>query len=192
MSRARQFDRSLLEREYIYDAATPPISITALADKHGMNRGHLADLSRRGKWYEKRKAVRLTIGDKVLEAMTDQWAESQTAIRNRMLEVNMKLLAEAEKAIAAGEVKITRVADVTTIIAAMRVLLGDQAVEEANKDENKIIDVNTTPADPAAMAEMLPLLKRLMAGEEENGRSDTVEGHAGTDAPAGAAGAQQN
>ena len=189
MSRARKVDPALLEREYVYDSATPPISITQLADQHGMARSNIADMARRGKWYEKRKEVRLTVGEKVLDAMTDRWAETQTTIRNRMLEVSMKMLDKAEKALADDEIKITRVADIATVVATVRVLLGDQAVDEAAKRGPTVIDMDATPIDPDKMREMLPLLKRLTSGEEDDGSVSSIAGYAGDDAPADPAGA---
>jgi hypothetical protein len=194
MSPARKVDPALLEREYVYDSATPPVSITQLADNHGMARSHIADMARRNKWYEKRKEVRLTIGSKVLDAMTDRWAETQTIIRDRMLEVAVKMLDQAEAALAAGEIKISRVADVATILATMRVLLGDQAVDEARKNGPTIIDMEAVAMDPAKMAEMLPLLKQLAARTEEvsDDDIDAISGHARTYAPPGPAGTEQD
>lgn len=188
----RKFDPALLEREYVYDSATPPVSITQLADNHGMARSHLADMARRGKWYEKRKEVRLTVGEKVLDAMTDQWAETQTIIRNRMLELSIKLLDQAEKAVEAGDIKITRIADIATIVATARVLLGDQAVDESRKNGPTIIDMNAVDMDPAKMAEMLPLLKQLMAGKEPDDSDGSESGHARTDAPPSPEGTEQD
>ncbi len=193
MSRARKLDYALLEREYVYDPATPPVSITALADRHGIaSRSNLADIARRGKWYEKRKEVRLTVGEKVLDAMTDRWAETQTTIRNRMLELSIKLLDQAEKAVDAGEIKITRVADVQAIVATARVLLGDQAIDEANKNGPTIIDMDTMTMSPEKMAEMLPLLKQLAAGKEADDDSDPLPRHVGDDAQAGPEGTEQD
>jgi len=192
MTRARKFDPTLLEREYVYDSATPPVSLTGLADRHGMNRGHLSDMARRGEWYTKRKEIRKTVGEKVLDAMTDRWAETQTLIRDRMLEMSVKMLDAAEKALADGEIKITKPTDVATIIATMRVLLGDQAVDEARKNGPTVIDMETVTLTPEKMAEMLPLLKQLAAGKEADDSTGPVQGHAGTDAPSGPAGVEQN
>lgn len=192
MTRARKADPALLEREYVYDSGNPPISITQLADNHGMARSNIADMARRGKWYEKRKEVRLTVGEKVLDAMTDRWAETQTVIRDRMLELSIKLLDQAEKAVAAGEIKITRVADIQSIVATARVLLGDQAVSEANKNGPTIIDMEAVVMDPQKMAEMLPLLKQLAAGKEADGSNGSLSGHARTDAPPSPAGVEQD
>jgi hypothetical protein len=183
MSRARKVDPTQLEREYVFDSATPPVSITALADRYGMARSNIADIARRNRWYEKRKEVRQTVGEKVLEAMTDDWAAAQTTVRNRLIEVNLKLLEETEKAIAAGEIKITKVADVVALTATIRVLLGDQAVE-AGRNEPKIIDMESTPIDIDQMVKMMPLLKASLAGGE-NGGTSAFEGDAGGDAPAG-------
>jgi len=183
----RKVDPALLEREYVYDSGTPPLSITQLADMHGMARSHIADMARRGKWYEKRKEIRTTVGEKVLDAMTDRWAETQSLVRDRMLELNVKLLDQAEKAIAAGEIKITTVKDVQAVIATMRVLLGDQAVDQANKSGPTVIDMETVPIDTDKLVEMMPLLKRLVAGKEPDD-DDSLEGHAGTDAASSAAG----
>lgn len=194
MTRARKIDPALLEREYVYDSATPPISITMLADNHGMARSHIADMARRGKWYEKRKEVRLTIGSKVLDAMTDRWAETQTVIRDRMLELSIKMLDQAEKALSDGDIKFTRVADIATTVATIRVLLGDQAVDEASKNGPTIIDMSTVDMDPTKMAEMLPLLKQLMARTEEasDDSSASESGHARTDAPPSPEGIEQD
>jgi len=192
LTRARKVDPALLEREYVYDSGTPPISITQLADNHGMARSHIADMARRGKWYEKRKEIRTTVGEKVLDAMTDRWAETQTIVRNRMLELNIKLLDQAEKAVEAGEIKITSIRDVQTIVATVRVLLGDQAVDEMRKTGPTVIDMETATIDPDKLIEMLPLLKQLAAGREpDDDLARTVEeaitGHARTDAAPSAA-----
>ena len=70
MPKSPRKDPAVLAREYIYDASVPPISITALADKHGYARSHMADMARKGigltqpnggslkSWYEARKEVR--------------------------------------------------------------------------------------------------------------------------------------
>jgi hypothetical protein len=158
-----------------------------------MNRGHLADMARRGEWYDKRKQVRTTVGEKVLDAMTDRWAETQTLIRDRMLEMSVKMLDAAEHALAEGEIKITKPTDVATIIATMRVLLGDQAVDQARKDGPTVIDMEAVTLTPEKLAEMLPLLKKqLAAGKEADDDNGPLEGHAGTDAPSGPAGVEQN
>jgi len=192
VTRARKVDPALLEREYVYDSATPPVSITALADSHGIARSHVADMARRGKWYEKRKEIRTTVGEKVLDAMTDRWAETQTLIRDRMLEMSVKMLDAAELALANGEIKITKPTDVATIVATMRVLLGDQAVDQANKNGPTVIDMEAVTLTPAKLEEMMPLLKQLVAGREADDNTGPEQGHAGTDASSGPAGVEQN
>jgi len=192
MTRARKVDPALLEREYVYDSSTPPISLTQLSDQHGISRSHVADMARRGGWYGKRKEIRTTVGEKVLDAMTDRWAETQTLIRDRMLEMSVKMLDAAEKALDAGEIKITKPTDVATIVATMRVLLGDQAVDQANKNGPTVIDMEAVTLTPEKLAEMMPLLKQLVSGEEADDSTGPEQGHAGTDASSGPAGVEQN
>lgn len=207
MSPARKVDPALLEREYVYDSATPPISITALADKHGLARSGVADMARRANpsWYQQRKEIRLTIGEKVIDAMTDRWVETDGLIRDRMLEVSIKMLDQAETDIADGKIKVRSVRDLATVVAAIRTLLGDKAIAEAAKNPRTVIDLESVALSPEKLAEMLPLLKRLTAGEppgEEDADEDIVDslsaagpalaGHARTDAPAGPAGTLQD
>lgn len=191
--RTRKYDYALLEREYVYDSQTPPISFTELADKYGMSRTALTDVAVPGKWHEKRQEVRRVVGEKVLDALTDRWAETESALRRRMLESMVKTLDVYDKALSDEKVRVGP-REAMGVVAAIRVLLGDVAAAEAAKDASNIIDVEQTQVDPAEMVKMYQQLKQLANGKEatDGDGADPFAGHARTDAPTGPAGTQQN
>lgn len=111
-----------LEREYIY--ADPPISLTELADKHGLARSNVAAKANSGKWYEKREEFRARLTEKTREALAEKWVEYETANRERLMAVASKYLDKYVEALDAGEIKVTT-RDMLGIAAMQRTIMAD-------------------------------------------------------------------
>src|SRR5688572_4613488 len=145
MTRARKIDPAILEREYVYDAATPPISITGLAEKYGLARSGVADKARVGRWFERREEFRRQIGEKAVSALGDKWVGFETAVREKMTSVALTYLDQYQKALNDGEIKVnTR--DMLGVAAMLRTVLGDAASSNTS-DEEGLIDPATVTLD---------------------------------------------
>lgn len=114
----------VLEREYVY--SDPPLSITDLAEKHGLARSNVAAKANAGKWYEKRQEWQRRLKDETRNALAEKWAESQVALYERLAKTATVYLDKFDKALDAGEVKVnTR--DMIAIAAMMRTISTDMA-----------------------------------------------------------------
>lgn len=181
MTRARKVDPAILEREYIYDSSNPPISITGLADKYGMARSGIADKARNGHWYEKRQEFRQQLGEKVVASLTDEWAEFETTVRKKMMEMGTAYLDQYMVKLVAGEVKVST-RDALGIAAMLRTLIGDAAA--SSLPEHTLIDPEEVTLPPEAYRDAVEVLKRqLEAGEVPD--ADTRPFDADGDAEAG-------
>ena len=114
----------VLEREYVY--SDPPLSISDLAEKHGLARSNVAAKANAGKWYEKRQEYQQKLKDRTRDALAEKWAESQVALYERLAKTATVYLDKFDKALDAGEVKVnTR--DMIAIAAMMRTISTDMA-----------------------------------------------------------------
>ena len=178
-----------MEREYVY--AEPPISITELADKHGLARSGVADKARIGKWYEKREEFRKRLSDKTREAMAEKWAEMQTTVYERLMFSGVKYLDQYDKALAEGEIKPSA-RDMIAIATMMKSLLEDMA-RKPSADPALVGPGGDEmdPDDPESARAVIEQVRALMAGGAGAGTDAASEGHAGSDAAEGTAGARQ-
>lgn len=204
MAKSPRKDPAVLAREYIYSAEVPPISITALADKHGYARSHMADMARKGigltqpnggslkSWYEARREVRTMVGEKVLDALTDDWAATEAEIRNRLLQTAMLMLDQIDQGLAEGTIKVGA-KDFPPVAAVIRTMLGDVAAVRSQPDP-RLLNPEEHDIDPAKYAESLADIKQLLAGEATNGalHAATESGPAPGDASPGAEGPEQD
>lgn len=194
MTRNQKVPTEVLRREYVFDSATPPVSITELADRHGLARSGVAAKATETKptWYEQREEFRRQIGEKVIANMADDWAVIHKARFEKMVQAMTMTLDKYIERLNSGEVKPTT-RDAVAVVAALRVLQADERA--ALTGESELIDPQTVEIDPGRMVELVPLLKRLLAnnGEVIDGdftESDAAEpGHADGYAPTGTEGA---
>jgi len=183
MTRARKIDPAILEREYIFDATNPPISISDLAARHGLARSGVADKARIGRWYERRVEFRQQMGEKVVEALGDKWAEFETAVRERLMQSGLTYLDAYDQALKDGDIKVnTR--DMLGIAAMLRTLIGDAALA-TGPDHTTIDPENVTlPAEDYRQA-VETIQKLLAAGEVSDDRSGSEQGSSPGDASTG-------
>lgn len=162
MTRNRKADPAVLEREYVFDSATPPTSITALADKYGMARSGIAEKARLGRWYEKRKEFRERLGQKTIEALGDKWVAYETSVRERLMQVGLDYLDKYVKALAEDKIT-TNTRDMLGIAAMVRTLLNDTAANP--RGEEALIDPESVTLDPDAYRAAIYEIKRLNQGQ---------------------------
>lgn len=179
MTRNRKVDPAVLEREYIFDSGTPPISLTQLSDKYGMARSGIADKARVGRWYERRIEFREQLGEKVVAALGDKWVDYETAQRQRMLDIAIKYMDKYAEALDSGEIKTTT-RDMLGIAAMIRTLFTD--VASSGRGEEELIDPDSKPLDPDYYRRALTTVEALL----ESGGNGSVD--AGEAAEAGASG----
>ena len=150
-----------LEREYVY--AEPTISISELADKHGLARSGVADKARIGKWYEKREEFRGKVTADVTAAMAEKWAEMQTAVYERLMKSGITYLDHYDLALEAGEIKPSA-RDMIAVASLMKNLLADMS-------HKPVIDPTLVgpggeefEGSEAEARSVIEEVKRLMAG----------------------------
>ena len=165
MTRNRKVDPEVLEREYIFDPNPDPVSLTQLADRHGLARSGVAEKALRGRWYERRKEFRAQLGEKVVAKLADEWVGMDTAVREQMMQTGLKYLGKFAEALENGDIKVnTR--DMLGIAAMVRQLLLDTA--NRPKGEEALIDpTNVTFGEDSARA-FLEEIKRLEAGQVDD------------------------
>lgn len=193
MSRARRVNQEEMARRYIYDQDSRPISLTGISDEFGVSRPYVAEMAGRGagtsmpgkSWYEQRREFRLTVGEKVIAALADEWAETQAALQRRMLQTSVNLLDKFDDDLAEGRITLSA-KDFPAIRDSIRSLIGDMAAS-SQRDEAKIINPDEMVVDPEKFVEALPMLKRLLEGGG-NGAGAAFAGIAGDDAAPDAAG----
>lgn len=172
MTRNRKVDPAILEREYIYDSGNPPISLTALAEKHGMARSNIAAKALTGKWYERRVEFRQSLGEKVVEALGDEWVKYETAVRRKMMDVASSYLDKYIEALDSDKITVST-RDMLGIAAMMRTLLGDAAAKP--EQEGGLIDPETKPLDPEyyrrALTSVEALLESGSLGSDDAGET---------------------
>jgi hypothetical protein len=183
MTRLRKYDPEVLEREYIYDSSQKGISITLLAEKHGMARSGLADMALKGRWYEKRKTFREQLGMKTIEALGEEWAQYGAAVREKMMTTAMTYLDKYTDALHDGTIKVnTR--DMLGMAAMIRALIADAAATAPG--EEALIDPDNVTLDPDDYRRALASIKQI-----EDGIADDRDDAAGLEAT-GTEGPRQN
>lgn len=152
----------VLEREYVY--ADPPISITDLAERHGLARSGVADKARAGRWFEKREEFRRKLADQTRDALAEKWAESQIALYERLAKTSTKYLDMFDSALDAGEVKVnTR--DMIAIAAMMRTISTDMANRPVSNAVPEDGESDTFEGSAEEARAMIEKIKRLASGE---------------------------
>lgn len=185
MTRQIKVDAAVLEREYVY--AEPPISLTSLADKHGLARSGVADKARIGKWYEKREDFRRRISEKTRDAMAEKWAEMQSAVYERLMKSGVTYLDIYDKALADGEIK-ANARDMIAVASMMRTLLEDMARKPTASDPTLVgPEGEEFEGTEDEARNVIEDVKRLMAGDASARTDPAVEGRADPDAAQGAA-----
>jgi hypothetical protein len=168
VTRSMKVDPEQLEREYIYDAGTPPISFTDLAKHHGVARNTVAERGIKGGWFAKRKAFRESLGMKVTEAMGEEWVALEAAVRERLMTSGLNYLAQWEKKLAEGELPITT-KDALGVAAMLRGLTKDGINGAVNPEgEIRTIDPDSErhlPPDEYRRA--LDAIRELEAGSND-------------------------
>lgn len=160
MTRNRKVDPLVLEHEYIYDSASPPISFTGLAERHGLARNTVAEKARLGRWYERREEFRRQLGVKTVEALGEQWVRFETATREKLMAIGLAYIERYAAALADPEFKVST-RDLLGVAAMMRTYLSDAAVAKTNGEE-VLLDPETADLDPAVARRVLRVLE---AGE---------------------------
>jgi len=161
MTRNRKIDPEVLEREYVYDSGTPPISFSGLAEKYGLARNTVAEKGIKGRWYERRKEFREQLGMKTVEALGDQWVRYETAVREKAMVIAVEYLEKYAKALTDGEIKVgTR--DMLGVVAMLRTLMTDAAARATT--EEVLLDPDTADLKPEHFQRAIDVLDRLELG----------------------------
>ncbi len=153
-----------LEREYVY--ADPVVSISDLAERHGLARSNVAAKANAGRWFEKREEFRRKLSDATRDALAEKWAEMRIALYERQAKMAMRYFDLFDAALEAGEVKVNA-KDMLGIAAMMRAYTGDMMQAPV---ANVVVDPDTgdvfegTADDARAVIERI---KRLQSGEAE-------------------------
>lgn len=162
MTRQRKVDPELLEREYIYDSASPPISLTGLAEKHGLARSGVAEKAIKGRWFERRNEFREQLGVKTTEALGENWVKFETATREKMMTLGLTYLDKYSDALESGEIKVST-RDMLGMAGMIRALIGD-ASAVAPGDEGGLLDPDAIDMSPDAIRAGLRRLELLEEG----------------------------
>lgn len=181
MTRARKYDPELLEREYIYDSATPPISLTGLSERYGLARSGVAEKALKGRWFERRTEFRQQLGVKTVEALGEKWVGMETATREKMMTVGLEYLDKYAAALDDGTIKVST-RDMLGIAAMIRTLIGDSA--KATPAEEALIDPDATDLQPDDYRRALATIEQIESGIAADERDDVAEPEAtGTTGP---------
>lgn len=153
----------VLEREYVY--SDPPLSITDLAEKHGLARSNVAAKANAGKWYEKRQEWQRRLKDETRNALAEKWADSQVALYERLAKTATKYLDKFDEALEKDDFKVST-RDMVAIAAMMRTISTDMANKPVSNPVSDDDDdtFEGTVEDAKAVIERI---KRLRSGEPE-------------------------
>lgn len=181
MTRNRKVDPAVLEREYIFDPSSSPVSLTDLAQRHGMARSGIADKALKGRWYERRVEFRQQLGEKVVAALSDEWVGFETATREKLMQTGLKYLDKYIEALDNGDIKpSTR--DMLGVAAMIRTFLGDSAANP--KGEEALLDPDTADISPEYYRKAIAAIEAAQLGSGDDPGPDD----AGETEAAGAAG----
>jgi hypothetical protein len=183
VTRNRKIDPEVLEREYIYDAATPAISFTQLAEKHGLARTTVAEKAIKGRWFERREEFRRQLGIKATAALGEEWVRFETAAREKSMNIGMKVLDKFDKQLEDPDFKVST-RDMVAVAAMIRTLAADAAL--AKGSEEVLLDPDTSDIHPDEYRRALGVLDRITAG------AGPGAGDAEAPAPAGPEGAGED
>lgn len=154
----------VLEREYVY--SDPPLSISDLAERHGLARSNVAAKATAGNWFQKREEFRRRLAEETRDALAEKWAEMDIAVHERAAKLAVKYFDIYEKALDSGEIKpSTR--DMLGVAAMMRTYTQDMVEKPVS---NVVVDPQTgeifdgTAEDARAAIEKV---KALIAGKAE-------------------------
>lgn len=172
MTRTRTIDWAAVEREYIYDANTPPVSFTELAERHGIARSNITDKGRIGRWYERREEFRKTLGEKTVAAMGDAWLQQEIARREQILAAGHAYVDRYIEALQNGDIKVST-RDFLGMVAMIRAFQSDIAA--ATPGGTSLIDPDRTEMDPAEARRAIRLIESLTAQHEEEAVDDTSD-----------------
>jgi len=131
----RKHDYDALQREYIFDS-TPGrgISLTELAEKHGIARSLIADRAVAEGWTKKRQQYREALGVKTMEAMADRSAATEVAAREGMIALGLDYMKRYKAALEAGEIKLST-RDMIGMAAMIRTLMQDATTSVIGREE---------------------------------------------------------
>ena len=164
MTRNRKADPAVLEREYIFDSGSPPVSLTDLAQRYGMARSGIAAQALKGKWYERRVEFRKQLGEKVVAELGEAWVAKATEQREAMLQLGLDYIQKYREALDEGTIAIST-RDMLGVAAMVRTFMSDIAAGSGK--EGELIDpenINLAPED----------LRRALRVLEEQERSDIL------------------
>ncbi len=154
----------VLEREYVY--SDPPLSISDLAERHGLARSNVAAKATAGNWFQKREEFRRRLAEETRDALAEKWAEMDIAVHERAAKLAVKYFDIYEKALDSGEIKpSTR--DMLGVAAMMRTYTQDMVEKPVS---NVVVDPQTgeifdgTAEDARAAIEKV---KALISGEKD-------------------------
>lgn len=177
VTRNRKIDPAILEREYIYDAATPPVSFSQLAERHGLARNTVAEKGVKGRWFERRKEFRESLGIKVTEAMGEEWVRFETAAREKLMSLGMSYIEKYEAALKADEVKVST-RDMLGIAAMLRTFIGD-AAQAKTKGEEVLLDPDTSDIAPDEYRRALAAIEQIESGGADDAAAAEAAGPPG-------------
>jgi hypothetical protein len=171
VTRNPKYDWTAIEREYIFDAGSPPVSYDDLVAKYGMARSGLSEIARKGRWYERREEFRQQLGVKAVERLGEEWVRFETATREKMMTVGIAYLDKYQKALEAGEIKVST-RDMVQIAAMLRTLTQDATAARTNGEEVDLIDPETHPIDELTARRILAAVeldhaRRLNPGPDD-------------------------
>jgi hypothetical protein len=164
MTRNRKIDPALLEREYIFDSSNPPVSITGLAERHGMARSGIAEKALKGRWYERRIEFREQLGEKVVAALGDEWVGFESATRKKLMDTALTYLDKYVEALDDGTIKPTT-RDMLGVAAMIRTLLGDAAASP--QGEETLLDPDTATLSPEYYRKALTSIDGLLTSGDD-------------------------
>lgn len=174
MTRNRKVDPDVLEHEYIY--SDPPISFTALAEKHGVARNTVAAKGIKGNWFQRREDFRKSLGLKVSEALGEEWVRFETAAREKAMNIGVKVLEKFEAQLEDPEFKVST-RDMVAVAAMMRTLASDAAA--AKGTEEVLLDPDTSDIHPDEYRRALRVIEQIESGGADDAPTAATAGAAG-------------
>lgn len=168
MTRNRKIDPEVLEREYIFDSSTPPVSFTALAERHGLARNTVAEKASKGRWFERREEFRKQLGVKTVEALGEQWVRYETAMREKLMAVGLAYIEKYEQAMADGTIAVST-RDLLGVAAMLRTFMGDAAA--AKGTEEVLLDPDSD-LDPDEYRRAIAAIEQLESGSDGDGHAE--------------------
>jgi hypothetical protein len=167
VTRLRKVDPEVLEREYIFDSGTPPISFSGLAEKYGLARTTVAEKATKGRWFERREEFRKQLGMKTVEALGEQWVRYETAVREKAMATGVEYLEKYAKALTDGSITVST-RDMLGVVAMLRTLMADASVA---KPTEEVLLNEDSPIHPDEYRRALAVIEQI----ESSGTGDAAE-----------------